>query len=136
MDNIEGLKEQLTLKTQECERWKSNFNGKVSAIEDILQQLDQLKAGNEDLKKRFKKFHDRKLNENADLLCKLHKEECLRFKAEQKLERIKEDITKIKDCATTEMVEIATRKDYNGFLALKAISAKTTQMLKIIDEVE
>ena len=37
-------------KEQECEelkedreRWKSNFNGKVSAIEELLQQLDQLK---------------------------------------------------------------------------------------------
>ena len=31
-----GLKEDI-------ERWKSNFNGKVSAIEELLQQLDQLK---------------------------------------------------------------------------------------------
>ena len=37
-------------KEQECEelkedreRWKSNFNGKVSAIEGLLHQLDQLK---------------------------------------------------------------------------------------------
>ena len=42
---------QLKRKEQECEelkedreRWKSNFNGKVSAIEELLQQLDQLKA--------------------------------------------------------------------------------------------
>ena len=41
---------QLKRKEQECEllkedreRWKSNFNGKVSAIEELLQQLDQLK---------------------------------------------------------------------------------------------
>ena len=41
----------LKAKEQECEelkedieRWKSNFNGKVSAIEELLQQLDQLKA--------------------------------------------------------------------------------------------
>ena len=41
---------QLKHKEQECERlkedierWKSNFNGKVSAIEELLQQLDQLK---------------------------------------------------------------------------------------------
>ena len=40
----------LKAKEQECERlkedrerWKSNFNGKVSAIEELLQQLDQLK---------------------------------------------------------------------------------------------
>ena len=44
---------QLKQKEQECEelkedreRWKSNFNGKVSAIEELLQQLDQLKAKN------------------------------------------------------------------------------------------
>lgn len=44
---------QLKRKEQECEklkedkeRWKSNFNGKVSAIEELLQQLDQLKAKN------------------------------------------------------------------------------------------
>ena len=41
---------QLKRKEQECEelkedreRWKSNFNGKVSAIEGLLHQLDQLK---------------------------------------------------------------------------------------------
>ena len=41
---------QLKRKEQECEklkedieRWKSNFNGKVSAIEELLQQLDQFK---------------------------------------------------------------------------------------------
>ena len=28
---------------EDRERWKSNFNGKVSAIEELLQQLDQLK---------------------------------------------------------------------------------------------
>ena len=41
---------QFKRKEKECEelkedreRWKSNFNGKVSAIEELLQQLDQLK---------------------------------------------------------------------------------------------
>ena len=44
------LYKQLKAKEQECEelkedreRWKSNFNGKISAIEELLQQLDQLK---------------------------------------------------------------------------------------------
>ena len=44
---------QLKRKEQECEelkedieRWKSNFNGKVSAIEELLQQLDQFKVKN------------------------------------------------------------------------------------------
>ena len=54
LDNItiENIKltDKLQEKEQECEelkedreRWKSNFNGKVSAIEELLQQLDQLK---------------------------------------------------------------------------------------------
>lgn len=45
------LYKQLQAKEQECEelkedreRWKSNFNGKVSAIEELLKQLDQLKV--------------------------------------------------------------------------------------------
>lgn len=44
---------QFKRKEQECEelkedieRWKSNFNGKVSAIEELLQQLDQFKVKN------------------------------------------------------------------------------------------
>lgn len=44
-----SLQAALKAKEQECEelkedieRWKSNFNGKVSAIEELLQQLDQL----------------------------------------------------------------------------------------------
>lgn len=47
------LEKQLKAKEQECEelkedreRWKSNFNGKVSAIEELLQQLDQFKVKN------------------------------------------------------------------------------------------
>ena len=50
-------------KEQECEelkedreRWKSNFNGKVSAIEELLHQLDQLKAENEELKRIITKI--------------------------------------------------------------------------------
>ena len=49
-------------KEQECEelkedreRWKSNFNGKVSAIEELLHQLDQLKAENEELRRSITK---------------------------------------------------------------------------------
>ena len=57
------LEQQLKRKEQECEelkrdveRWKSNFNGKVSAIEELLQQLDQLKAENEELRKSITKI--------------------------------------------------------------------------------
>ena len=59
------LEEKLLRKEQECEelkedreRWKSNFNGKVSAIEELLQQLDQLKSENS----LFRTCHD---NEQA-----------------------------------------------------------------------
>lgn len=49
--DFKKLSQQLKTKEQECERWKSNFNGKVSAIEELLKQLDQLKGENEELKK-------------------------------------------------------------------------------------
>lgn len=47
------LEQKLKAKEQECERWKSNFNGKVSAIKELLEQLDQLKAENDKLKEAF-----------------------------------------------------------------------------------
>lgn len=52
------------------------------------------------------------------------------------IENLIEDLKNIRDCATTEMVEISTRNDYDGFLALKGISAKITKMLKDIEESE
>lgn len=58
------LYKQLKRKEQECEelkedreRWKSNFNGKVSAIEELLQQLDQFKAKEQEVK-RYKQALD------------------------------------------------------------------------------
>lgn len=52
--------QQLKRKEKECEelkedreRWKSNFNDKVSVIEGLLKQFDQLKAENETYKKMF-----------------------------------------------------------------------------------
>ena len=75
------LYKQLKAKEQECEelkedreRWKSNFNGKVSAIEELLQQLDQLKAENKYLN---------------DLLNQALKE----------LEKTRETLTEIKEIA-------------------------------------
>ena len=57
------LEKQLKRKEQECEklkedveRWKSNFNGKVSAIEELLHQLDLLKAENEELRRSITKI--------------------------------------------------------------------------------
>ena len=57
------LEKQLKRKEQECEelkedveRWKSNFNRKVSAIDELLHQLDQLKAENEELRRSITKI--------------------------------------------------------------------------------
>lgn len=65
-NTIIALGEQLQAKEQECEdlkedreRWKSNFNGKVSAIEELLQQLDQLKKSNEELKNIIKSLQNK-----------------------------------------------------------------------------
>lgn len=38
---------------EDRERWKSNFNGKVSAIEELLQKLDQLNADREEALKQL-----------------------------------------------------------------------------------
>ena len=39
----ECLEQECEKLKEDRERWKSNFNGKVSAIEELLQQLDQFK---------------------------------------------------------------------------------------------
>ena len=72
MDNIEELKSQLKAKEQECNRLKEEVsllkesNSKLQQIEDVnslekcyLQQLDQLKAENEDLENQFKREKER-----------------------------------------------------------------------------
>ena len=58
---IGKLEVKLKAKEQECEelkedreRWKSNFNGKVSAIEELLKQLDQLKKLMKNYRKRMR----------------------------------------------------------------------------------
>lgn len=56
-------------------------------------------------------------------------------KLKSEREKLTEALMLIKKCAVTEMVEIATRADYNGFLALQGITAKVNQVLKI-NEVE
>lgn len=79
------LYKQLKHKEQECEelkedieRWKSNFNGKVSAIEELLQQLDQFKVKNEGLK---------------------HKVELMMDCASCKVDEYKQTLTEIKEIA-------------------------------------
>ena len=109
------LYKQLKHKEQECEelkedreRWKSNFNGKVSAIEELLQQLDQLKAENEKLDKEVKLLRQYKcskqasyesmqvernkaVSRNQDLLKQVEKwqEKCNKLEAEN--EKLKHD---------------------------------------------
>ena len=56
---VKELLGKLALKEQECERWKSNFNGKVSAIEELLKQLDQLGQTNEELKNIIKSLQNK-----------------------------------------------------------------------------
>lgn len=54
-------------------------------------------------------------------------EECQKWA--KKCEKLTQALRDIRECATTEMVEIATRKDYNGFLVLQGISAKVKQVI-------
>ena len=140
------LEQQLKRKEQECERLSkgyaeltdivepymgdfTGYNEELGGFDIVLcvkEILDQLKKENEELKKELE------LNTaNAvviDMAKRLHK-------YKQALTDTKENIEKIKDCTTTEMVEISTRKDYDGFLALKGISVKTTKILQKISEV-
>ena len=51
VEKIKSLEQECEELKEDRERWKSNFNGKVSAIEELLKQLDQLNAENEELKK-------------------------------------------------------------------------------------
>lgn len=43
MDNIEGLKEQLTRKTQECEELKNNFNIEHAELLNARSEIEGLK---------------------------------------------------------------------------------------------
>lgn len=55
-DELNFCKEVLKRKEQECEKWKSNFNDKVSVIEGLLKQLDQLKALKEQAEQKLEKI--------------------------------------------------------------------------------
>ena len=89
------LYKQLKAKEQECEelkedreRWKSNFNGKVSAIEELLQQLDQLKTENEELKEEIKHYKQ---------IAQYHGN--LSVKYTNKSAKLKQTLTEIKEFA-------------------------------------
>lgn len=101
-----------------CDFQKQYF----SETKKLLQENERLKHQYADVLKLAK--------ENAD-----SNEYCLQ-ELEQENEWLKEESDKLKqalrdirECATTEMVEIATRKDYNGFLALQGISAKINEVI-------
>ena len=93
-------KKQLKAKEQECEelkedreRWKSNFNGKVSAIEELLKQLDQLKQTLAEIKEITECMHDLWINKTTytdmDNLVK-HLLECELNRIRYKLDEISE----------------------------------------------
>ena len=56
--------------------------------------------------------------------------------SEDAINKIAEDLKMIQNCIKTEVVEISTRDNYDGLIALKGISAKITEMLKDINESE
>ena len=108
---------QLKRKEQECEelkedreRWKSNFNGKVSAIEELLQKFDQLNAEKESLKESLKMFSstlDWALKSQVELYKRQidssvpddwEYEEVLVL-VEQYIEKLKQTLTEIKEIA-------------------------------------
>ena len=125
LDNItiENIKltDKLQEKEQECEelkedreRWKSNFNGKVSAIEELLQKFDQLNAEKESLKESLKMFSstlDWALKSQVELYKRQidssvpddwEYEEVLVL-VEQYIEKIKQTLAEIKEIAEVEI---------------------------------
>ena len=87
-------------KEQECEelkkdreRWKSNFNGKVSAIEELLQQLDQLKQTNEELKKENDELK-RQHQADKGLITSTGK---MNYQLIQEYDKLKNCLTEIKE---------------------------------------
>lgn len=96
-------------KEQECEklkedreRWKSNFNGKVSAIEELLQQLDQLKVENEDLKKQVNDLLNKPEIQDK-ILWKIDNEALLGSK-DAWIYKLEQTIIKIKEIAEKQCV--------------------------------
>ena len=111
--------------------------------EILFQQITNVTRCDVVLEKQLKK----KERECKELKSKLQKAEnnCIKVfnlfselgekytKLKGELEKLTEALMLIKKCAVTEMVEIATRADYNGFLALQGITAKVNQVLKITE---
>ena len=106
--NTDCYYKQLARKEQECEelkedieRWKSNFNGKVSAIEELLQQLDQFKVKNI---KNSKTLTEIKEIAEIEIECKTYEIEndCFnetRCKAlNEHIDFIKQILQKISEC--------------------------------------
>ena len=107
------LKQTIKTKEQECEglkedreRWKSNFNGKVRAIEELLQQLDQLKAEKEEIKK-YLGISSKTIMERLEELQEFRDNDKYRlYQAEQTLTEIKE--------IAEENIRIADLEGLNG----------------------
>lgn len=123
-DTCLHLKEKTRL-CEDCVHYKNYWSELLE--KEQLEKIKSLEQECEELKERFKKFHNRKLDESADLLCKLHKEECLRFKAEQKLKKIKD--------RCNETLELMNKDSgTNAYAGGRCTEAG--QILHIIDEVE
>lgn len=96
-------------------------------IEEIKEELETQKQINKDCEAEYRRVvsqYKAVVEQNKQLQVELNE-----IKKESK--NLSEALLKIKNCAVTEMVEIATRADYNGFLALQGITAKVNQVLKI-----
>ena len=154
---IKAIREQndyIQAKEQECEdlkedreRWKSNFNGKVSAIEELLQQIDQFKAENERLDKELSKvYEDIKL---SPLCYKCEEEECLQKEINQLKadnEQLEEELSVIQHNCNREGCKYYDDDTFKVFYECKAqkalqlgansITTKYCDLLKAIIEIK
>ena len=151
---LEIAEQQLKHKEQECEKlkedrelWKSNFEGMVGAIEELSQQLDQLKAENEKLNIELAKvYEDIKL---SPLCYKCEEEECLqkeinRLKADN--EQLEEELSVIQHNCNREGCKYYDDDTFKVFYECKAqkalqlgansITTKYCDLLKAIIEIK
>ena len=110
---------QLKRKEQECERWISHFNCKMSTTAELLQQLYQLKAENEELKRQNNQF-DIGINEQFSKIIEL----------EGRNNLLKQTLTGIKEIANYKDDFLMNPDDYCE------MSKRLKQILQKISEVE
>ena len=101
---------------------KENADSNEYCLQELEQENEELKT----LKDMYFTYYKAKHNDVKGEFFTIKKEN-ERLKEES--DKLKQVLRDIRECATTEMVEIATRKDYNGFLALQGISAKIKEVI-------